>query len=186
MKNSITTFILMAIAGIIYMQTSLVELRETIAVTVLQNKHDIKSVNQKRNISKSKKYYLDQISFQANENRLYHHAQGNIGYKEHYFIDFNASFSIESSAVYQFSITSDDGFALYIDNKLICEHASDRPLTKSMCSVALKPGTHDFKLKYFQGYGNVGLVALYKNTKENEFTPIGLDSSNLSFNLQNY
>ncbi|WP_159817988.1 PA14 domain-containing protein [Colwellia sp. 20A7] len=186
MKNYIMTFILLTMAVAIYLQTSLVELSETIAVTVLKNKDEIKSVHQERNISKSKEYYLDQISFQANGNHLYHHAHGNIGYKEHYFIDFNSSFTTKDSAVYQFSISSDDGFALYIDNKLICQHANDRPLTKSMCSVELKAGAHDFKLNYFQGYGNVGLVALYKDIKEHQFQPVGLDSNNLSFNRQNH
>ena len=76
---------------------------------------------------------------------------GVTGRFEWFAIDYTARFWIETPGKYSFTLLSDDGSALYIDERRIidndCMHA---PLTADG-SVQLEGGIHDMRVSYFQG-----------------------------------
>ena len=70
---------------------------------------------------------------------------------EWFAIDYTARFWIETPGKYSFELLSDDGSALYIDERRIidndCMHA---PLSTGG-SIRLEGGIHDMRVSYFQG-----------------------------------
>jgi len=180
-KNTVLTIVLLALATALYLEITTVKIRKVIAVSVLKNKSNIKSVHQFRRIISDKKFNIDRIDFLTSGNQLIHSELGNLGYDENYFVDFKASFTVKRSTSYQFQIGSDDGFALYIDDQLICEFARQRTYAKSNCGTNLTVGQHQLKLNYFQGIGDVGLSAKYKHVRGRGLTFIGSDTDYVTF-----
>jgi hypothetical protein len=76
---------------------------------------------------------------------------GVTGRFEWFAIDYTARFWIETPGRYSFRLLSDDGSALYIDERRIidndCIHA---PMTVDG-SVSLEGGIHEMRVSYFQG-----------------------------------
>jgi hypothetical protein len=76
---------------------------------------------------------------------------GVTGRFEWFAIDYTARFWIETPGKYSFRLLSDDGSALYIDERRIidndCQHA---PLSVDG-SVNLEGGIHEMRVSYFQG-----------------------------------
>jgi len=181
MKNYFLTGILLILLGAIYLQTSPVTTEMRISVKVVKNQTNIIRIHQKRNVRYEKTLYIDEINFNTSGNMLKHRKIGSIGYDENYFVDFEAIFDVARESIYQFEIGSDDGFALFIDKKLICEFVTDRPYAISQCECSLAKGKHKMKLSYFQGYGNSGLTGKYRQVGEKEFAYIGANSDGLTF-----
>jgi hypothetical protein len=70
---------------------------------------------------------------------------------EWFAIDYNARFWIETPGKYSFLLLSDDGSALYIDERRIIDNdCMHLPLTVAG-SVRLEGGIHDLRISYFQG-----------------------------------
>ncbi len=80
----------------------------------------------------------------------------------------------------EFIVFSDDGFRLKIDGKKLIEFTKDRPYKGNKKSIKLQKGLHYITLKYFQGYGDLGLGAWYKDENGNK-KPIGYDSRYVTF-----
>jgi hypothetical protein len=59
---------------------------------------------------------------------------------------------------YTFSITSDDGSLLYLGNHLLINNDGDHAMTDRSEAIPLKAGKHAFKLLYYNGKGEAGLV----------------------------
>jgi len=70
---------------------------------------------------------------------------------EWFAIDYTGRFWIQQPGVYEFSLTSDDGAKLYIDNReLIDNDGQHQPATEQR-RINLGGGIHRIRVSYFQG-----------------------------------
>jgi hypothetical protein len=70
---------------------------------------------------------------------------------EWFAIHYSGRFWIDSPGRYNFSLTSDDGAKLYIDDLLIVDNDGQHPPTEKTGSVDLSGGIHQIQVSYFQG-----------------------------------
>jgi hypothetical protein len=80
---------------------------------------------------------------------------------EWFAIDYTGKFWIEKPGLYRFSLTSDDGALLYIDDEVIADNDGLHPPEARTAILQLAGGVHRIRVSYFQGprYG-VALVLL--------------------------
>ncbi len=70
---------------------------------------------------------------------------------EWFAIDYTGRFWIEKPALYRFSLTSDDGSRLYIDDQLIADNDGVHSPEVRFASLQLAGGVHNIRVSYFQG-----------------------------------
>lgn len=70
---------------------------------------------------------------------------------EWFAIDYHGRFYIDKPGKYDFSLISDDGSKLFIDNKLIIDNDHDHPPRQVDGRVTLSGGIHRIRIEYFQG-----------------------------------
>ena len=70
---------------------------------------------------------------------------------EWFAIDYTGRFWIEKPALYRFSLTSDDGARLYIDDEVIADDDGLHPPEERSASLQLAGGVHKIRVSYFQG-----------------------------------
>src|SRR5690606_16816321 len=127
-----------------------------IKLVISKNKISIKDIQQHRDIETTKEVMVDVLNI-AEQNRFKHPTLGEIGYGNDFFVDIDVPFTVTEGGQYQFIVASDDGFSLSIDEKPICQFRGSRPISNQTCNINLTKGAHNFKLSYYQGYGNAGL-----------------------------
>lgn len=70
---------------------------------------------------------------------------------EWFAIDYTGKFWIGKPALYRFSLTSDDGARLYIDDELIADNDGLHAPEVRTASLQLEGGVHKIRVSYFQG-----------------------------------
>src|SRR5580692_10086192 len=70
---------------------------------------------------------------------------------EWFAIDYTGRFWITEPGTYNFSLLSDDGSKLYIDDQVVIENDFQHPPLEKMGSVELSAGLHQIRVSYFQG-----------------------------------
>jgi PA14 domain len=70
---------------------------------------------------------------------------------EWFAIDYTGRFWIEQPGEYVFSLTSDDGAKLYIDDRLVVDNDGEHPPREETGHLDLTPGVHEIRVSYFQG-----------------------------------
>jgi hypothetical protein len=70
---------------------------------------------------------------------------------EWFAIDYHGRFWIETPGTYRFSLESDDGSKLYIDERLLIDNDGQHPPLTARGRVELSAGLHDIRVSYFQG-----------------------------------
>jgi hypothetical protein len=70
---------------------------------------------------------------------------------EWFAIDYTGRFWAEKPGYYDFSLTSDDGSNLYIDQELVIDNDGQHAAIERTGSVQLKKGVHEIRVSYFQG-----------------------------------
>jgi hypothetical protein len=98
---------------------------------------------------------------------------------EWFAIDYTGKFWIEKPGLYRFSLTSDDGARLYIDDDLIVDDDGLHSPEERFSSLQLAGGVHKIRVSYFQGpRWAVALVLLiarpgedYRVFDTDDFTP---------------
>jgi len=70
---------------------------------------------------------------------------------EWFAIDYTGNIWISKAGRYRFTLESDDGSALFIDNHLVIDNDGIHPVALKKGSVHLKPGKHAIRIAYFQG-----------------------------------
>jgi hypothetical protein len=73
---------------------------------------------------------------------------------DHFSARYETCLVLEKASTVIFTVGSDDGGALYVDEKKVVDVWGDHPYTKSSGSAALDAGKHTLRLDYFQGGGD--------------------------------
>ena len=70
---------------------------------------------------------------------------------EWFAIDYTARFWIANPGTFRFSLLSDDGSKLYIDDRLVIENDGVHSVREDLGSAELAAGMHRIRVSYFQG-----------------------------------
>lgn len=70
---------------------------------------------------------------------------------EWFAIDYTGRFWIAAPGMYAFSLLSDDGAKLYIDDQVIIDNDGQHPPLEKAGAVELAGGLHRIRVSYFQG-----------------------------------
>ncbi len=70
---------------------------------------------------------------------------------EWFAIDYTGRFWIENPGSYNFSLLSDDGAKLYIDDQIVIDNDGVHPPLEKRGDVNLAGGVHSLRVSYFQG-----------------------------------
>lgn len=97
---------------------------------------------------------------------------------EWFAIDYNGTFYIAKTRDYCFSLLSDDGSLLYIDNQLIIENDGLHQPLKMIQKIPLAKGYHQIRLTYFQGPRLLLALQLKMSTDNIEYVPFDLEKLN--------
>jgi hypothetical protein len=88
---------------------------------------------------------------------------------EWFAIDYRGRFWVTQLGTYWFSLESDDGSILYIDDKRVIRNDGQHPVEEKEAKVKLKPGPHRIRVSYFQGPRfHVALVLRVRGPKDDE------------------
>lgn len=150
-----------------------------IKLTVIQNNVGIANIDQPRNIQNQNSFYVNILDFTQSNSSLSHSQLGNIGYSQNFFIDFETKLVLSEDKNISFTISSDDGFNLLVNNTNVLSYKTHRPLMSNTISVVLNKGVHNLKLNYYQGGSQLGIKAEYKIDNQTYF--IGKDSKFVQF-----
>jgi PA14 domain len=70
---------------------------------------------------------------------------------EWFAIDYSGRFWIAAPAVFTFSLLSDDGSKLYVDDQLVIDNDGLHPPLEKTGMIQLAAGIHRMRVEYFQG-----------------------------------
>lgn len=140
----------------------------------------VTSVDMPRKKRGTFEFTVDTLNF-PEQNTFTHAVLGPFGFGDNFFADFEAQFAVKKPGAYQFTIRSDDGFRLTIDDELVCEFVKDRPMQDTTGLIDLSPGKHRLHLTFFQGYANTGLIGKYRLADADQDYFIGESSPEISF-----
>ncbi|MCP4978120.1 MAG: hypothetical protein GY931_18380, partial [Maribacter sp.] len=85
--------------------------------------------------------------------------------KYNFGLTFNSFIKIEIDGEYEFSISSNDGSKLYVNNKLIVDNDGEHGPRQLSGSIYLYKGMHPISAEYFQSGGSKTLLVFYKSDK---------------------
>jgi hypothetical protein len=94
-------------------------------------------------------------------------------------IDYRGNFWITDPALYYFSLTSDDGSRLWIDDQLMIDNDGIHPAVTRFGSLRLKRGIHRLRVSYFQGPPDMLGSSCSWRSQERSFTSSARTSSSL-------
>jgi beta-glucosidase len=78
---------------------------------------------------------------------------------EKFSVRWSGKLTVPSTNDYTIAVTGDDGYRLYIDNKLLFELWQDQAPATSKKTLKLKAGeSHDIKIEYYQNAGGASLA----------------------------
>ena len=97
--------------------------------------------------------------------------------KDYWGISFSGGIKIDADGVYTFSLESDDGSSLIVDNTEIINNDGIHGKFEKKGIIALKKGIHTITVKYFEGNYGEYLSLKWKNQFQNK--PISIDPKNL-------
>ena len=73
--------------------------------------------------------------------------------KDYFAYLFEGVIRIDETGLYKFSLRTNDGSDLYIDDVLVCNNNVRVGYSTANGSVYLDKGLHRFRVSYFEGYG---------------------------------
>jgi hypothetical protein len=84
--------------------------------------------------------------------------KANLGRDVNFTAKFTGFIEIPVEGKYTFFINSDDGSMLYIGDYNLVDNNGSHPMTERDGSIELKPGKHRFRLDYFNGASEGGII----------------------------
>lgn len=149
-----------------------------IRTAIIQSRTPLRHLDDPLHPIRKETLWIDTLYFPKG-NSLYNPIYGNLGYTHDFVILFDMDMVVKKKSPITFIIYSDDGFRLVIDGKKIMEFTKDRPFSKSQTTLTLQPGKHHIHIKYFQGYGQLGIVGYYRVDHTTKL--LGQDSFAITF-----
>ncbi len=149
-------------------------------LTISKNRVPIETLRQRRSIEQKQTVWVDRLDLSRND-RFAHPRLGVLGYGEHFFVDLDQRLLVSEAGDYRFLISSDDGFALYVDDREVCSQVEPQPLTTRSCERSLSAGQHRLRLRYFQAGGGAGLAVRYGKAGDGKAYWLGEDSALIRF-----
>lgn len=115
---------------------------------------EIKTVTKLKKMEFSKRGEVSNFIFPVKEENLH----------EMFGMVYNGYIEISEEAVYEFSVSSNDGSQLYVANKMVVDNDGLHGVYEKKGEIALKKGKHKIELLYFQAGGRKTLqVFMRKN-----------------------
>lgn len=151
-----------------------------VRVILTKNREAISTITNARNADFSLMFRVSSVNFPEGP-ELVHPDRGPLGFQNDFYLDLDTVMLVKKEGSYVISIASDDGFRLFLNNNLVGEYISNRPFTTNAYTVYMKEGTYPFRLEYYQGFGRLGLAAVYQYLGENRTYLIGRNSPNIRF-----
>jgi PA14 domain/BNR repeat-like domain/Fn3 associated len=93
---------------------------------------------------------------------IYPHEVGKL--PEYFGLNFSGYIKIPAEAVYSFSVVSNDGALLFIDDKLVVDNDGKHGTSEKEGEIALQKGFHKIELSYFQAGGGKDLKVFWQGT----------------------
>lgn len=160
-RNWILTAMLAVLALWIINKSTPVTVSHNVQLTITKNKAAIFNLYQARDVESTRTVWVDKIDLE-DKLRFSHPKLGNVAeFTDNFFVDINHTIRVKKAGDYQFFVSSDDGYAISVNGKKICEFVTDRPFTPEVCDVNLPEGNHLINITYFQGGGLSGLSVEY-------------------------
>lgn len=153
---------------------------KNVHIIILQQSNPIRNLDQTRNTSSRRALCIDEIAFPKGI-ELIQSTLGPLGYSRDFFLDFSGIFEVRQPGMFAFTISSDDGYRLVIDEETVGEFPTDRSYASDTWTKNLTQGKHSFTLTYFQGVGPLGLRAEYKPPGTDRIYLLGRPSDAMSF-----
>jgi hypothetical protein len=91
-------------------------------------------------------------------------AELNINDKDHLAVQFSSAIQIDDAGEYTFSVCSDDGSKLYIDDKLVVDNDGSHTRIIKPGKITLDKGIHEIRIDYFEDYGTQFLEVTYESS----------------------
>ncbi len=86
-----------------------------------------------------------------------------------YSVRWTGKLTVPESGNYIFAITGDDGYRLYVDNKLVIDKWEDQSATTKKIELNLKANQgYDIKLEYYQNQGGASIRFEYSKKSEKD------------------
>ena len=82
--------------------------------------------------------------------------------EEHVAVVYQGFIAIEKAGDYTFTVASDDGSRLFINDQLVADNDGDHGVIEKFGTVNLQPGKHQIRIEWFNGGGGKWLGAYYE------------------------
>ena len=89
--------------------------------------------------------------------------------KDYFAYLFEGVIRIDETGLYKFSLRTNDGSDLYIDDVLVCNNNVRVGYSIANGSVYLEKGLHRFRVRYFEGYGGESFCLKWQVPESNSF-----------------
>ena len=156
------------------------EQKHNISLQIDVDEQDISSLNDAHHTKLSTTQFYESLNFPSG--RELRHASGRpAGFNKNFFITARSEFEVSNEDTYDISVNSDDGYRLFIDDKMVGEFIKDRPANNDKFQLLLKKGKHTLTMDYFQGFGNAALQVKYKPSHTNSYNYFGINSPEIKF-----
>lgn len=133
---------------------------DNVKLTLVQSDREVTGLNMVFNSLNSKVFYPGTVHFPPNG--PFNHNNGlEIGFRRHFFATVESIIDVKKSGLYEFRVSSDDGYIFYIDNIKVADSNLPKGYTKEISKCWLEEGTHNLKIDYFQIAGGCGLTVSY-------------------------
>ena len=153
----------------------------TVKLTLIKAKGEVLHLDTERNVEYTREYKVAKIEVPYDDKMLEIPGVGKMGFKDFFYIDYETTMYVPKDEMYVFRVSSDDGFRLKIDGKVVTEHPGNRPYTENKGEMFLDKGEHRVELNYFQAYGPLGLHAAYERKKGGGPAILGKNSGGVKF-----
>jgi hypothetical protein len=133
---------------------------DQLVMVISQNGEAVASLDQARNITNSTVLPISTVDFPHGMVLRYNGSE--LPYHENFFMDMTMTLHVQRAGNYTFTVHSDDGFRLRVDNKTVSEHTGIRPAGTNTDTTYLSAGKHLLRLTYFNGPWHSYLQVTYK------------------------
>lgn len=95
--------------------------------------------------------------------------------EDRYGFTYTGVIQVPEDGVYTFSVKSDDGSMLYVDNEMVVDNDGSHSAVAAIGKIPLKKGFHAYRLLYLEDYEGQELTWAWKLPSKDKLEPIPAD-----------